>query len=294
MATLTLRLVKGSSLTNQELDDNFTNLNADIASRVSSTGPSTITANSASPALTLTQTGSGDAFVVEDAASDTTPFVINTSGRVLASIPTALTVDGTVQSAVQSSTVSAYLSNANGTTSQRAHWRLAVNDAEVANIGCTSTTYNVTVGGTIRQSITENGQHTFSAIGTGGLASVVASISGTNIGGATTNYGIFNNITFGQTATVRGEGFQTTLGTEAAAFTLAEMGHYKATQGVFGAASAVTNQIGFLVDSNLIGATNNYGINSSHRSLEFVYGWYSNQLSKWFLIDWCSNRSWFK
>lgn len=42
----------------------------------------TITDNSANPALKVTQTGTGYAFVVEDVASDTTPFVIDSAGRV--------------------------------------------------------------------------------------------------------------------------------------------------------------------------------------------------------------------
>jgi hypothetical protein len=44
-------------------------------------------------------------------------------------------------------------------------------------------------------------------------------------------------------------------------FTLANLRHYIATQGTF--SGAVTNQIGFLANSNLIGATNNYGFFSS-------------------------------
>jgi len=42
-----------------------------------------ITANSASAALTVTQTGAGNAFVVEDVASDTTPFIIDANGKVV-------------------------------------------------------------------------------------------------------------------------------------------------------------------------------------------------------------------
>lgn len=46
-------------------------------------GATTILSNSASPALTVTNTGSGNSFVVEDAAStDSTPFVINSGGQV--------------------------------------------------------------------------------------------------------------------------------------------------------------------------------------------------------------------
>lgn len=47
-------------------------------------GPSTITANSASAALTITQEGAGNVLVVEDAANpDSTPFVIDANGNVL-------------------------------------------------------------------------------------------------------------------------------------------------------------------------------------------------------------------
>lgn len=47
------------------------------------TSVTTISANSASAALTVTQTGAGNAFVVEDSASpDSTPFVVNSVGEV--------------------------------------------------------------------------------------------------------------------------------------------------------------------------------------------------------------------
>lgn len=46
-------------------------------------GATTISVNTDSDALKITQTGTGDCFVVEDSASDTTPFVINNAGQVL-------------------------------------------------------------------------------------------------------------------------------------------------------------------------------------------------------------------
>ncbi|CAB5217007.1 hypothetical protein UFOVP199_28 [uncultured Caudovirales phage] len=47
------------------------------------TGPVSIVANDANPALKITQSGSGDVLRVEDSASpDTTPFVIDTNGNV--------------------------------------------------------------------------------------------------------------------------------------------------------------------------------------------------------------------
>ena len=68
-------------------------------------GVSTITANSTSPALKITQTGTGNALVVEDAASDTTPFVIDQNGNVaIRSSPglagASLTVGGDTQATI--------------------------------------------------------------------------------------------------------------------------------------------------------------------------------------------------
>lgn len=55
-------------------------------------GATTILANSASPALKVTQTGAGNAFVVEDTTStDVSPFVIDASGRVILGNPTVIT-----------------------------------------------------------------------------------------------------------------------------------------------------------------------------------------------------------
>ena len=38
MATITLRLVKGTPLTNQEVDDNFNNINTDLVAHIGSRG----------------------------------------------------------------------------------------------------------------------------------------------------------------------------------------------------------------------------------------------------------------
>lgn len=59
------------------------------------TASSRVTVNSSSAALTVTQTGAGNAFVVEDSAStDSTPFVIDASGNLLIGYSTQLTVTG--------------------------------------------------------------------------------------------------------------------------------------------------------------------------------------------------------
>lgn len=55
-------------------------------------GATTVLANSASPALKITQTGSGNALVVEDSAStDSTPFVIAADGRTIVGHTAAIT-----------------------------------------------------------------------------------------------------------------------------------------------------------------------------------------------------------
>lgn len=54
------------------------------------TGPMVVSVNSASTGLRVTQAGTGNAFVVEDVASDTTPFTIDAAGNTLVGHTTAL------------------------------------------------------------------------------------------------------------------------------------------------------------------------------------------------------------
>lgn len=85
MATIVTRAGKGSPLTHNEVDANFTNLNTDKAELASPalTGNVTVASNSATAAVTITQIGAGNALVVEDSASpDATPFVVTATGSV--------------------------------------------------------------------------------------------------------------------------------------------------------------------------------------------------------------------
>jgi hypothetical protein len=80
-----------------------------------------------------------------------------------------------------------------------------------------------------------------------------------NITGAVSSFSMGN---FGQIqsdVTTEARYFSTAPSTAAAAFTLADLRHYVAFQGTFGAGSAVTNQVAFYAGANLTGATNNYG-----------------------------------
>lgn len=95
MATLTLRIPKGSPLTNQELDDNFSNLNADIASRLSTSGGTvsgnlTITGTTVDIKNTLRISGNTSGYVgfTAPSSSGTTTYTLpatdGLSGHVLA------------------------------------------------------------------------------------------------------------------------------------------------------------------------------------------------------------------
>lgn len=85
---------------------------------------------------------------------------------------------------------------------------------------------------------------------------------GTDLTGSTGAYGIVQQGTVQSDVTVGTNGILNTLNTAAAAFTLASYVHYAAAQGTIGANSAVTAQTGFLVDTSLTGATNNYAFRS--------------------------------
>lgn len=71
--------------------------------------------------------------------------------------------------------------------------------------------------------------------------------------------GFRDNTTISSATTTDYQAFSTIGATAAAAFTLPNLYHFVAQQGVFGAGSTVTAQAGFQVAASLIGATNNYG-----------------------------------
>ena len=80
-----------------------------------------------------------------------------------------------------------------------------------------------------------------------------------NITGAATSSGVRSDGIVQSDVSGQAIGYDSSLGTQAAAFTLPVLSHYRADQSTFGAGSVVTTQYGFQVRSNLIGATNNYG-----------------------------------
>jgi hypothetical protein len=95
-------------------------------------------------------------------------------------------------------------------------------------------------------------------IGTTSLTGYSLRIS-KNIAGSTTAYVVRQEGTVQSDVTSDVIGFRNDLNTAASAFTLTNYWHFWARQGSIGSTSAVTNQYGYYVDANMVGATNNYG-----------------------------------
>lgn len=78
------------------------------------------------------------------------------------------------------------------------------------------------------------------------------------------------------TSTTAGITFSSEVGTQAASFTCASVQHFRVNQGAFGAGSSVTDQYGFLVQSTMTGATNNYGFLSDLAAASGRWNFYAN------------------
>lgn len=97
-----------------------------------------------------------------------------------------------------------------------------------------------------------------------------------NITGATTAYSYLNLGTVQSDVTSQGIGIRSSLRTQAASFVLANMYLYDTSQGTVGAGSTVTNQMGYRANSNLTGATNNYGFYSDIASATNRWNFFAN------------------
>ncbi len=95
-------------------------------------------------------------------------------------------------------------------------------------------------------------------IGSTSLANTSLRIS-RNATGGTQYLGVDTFFVFQSDVTATAVAYNTNLNTQAASFTLSDMIHFRSAQGTIGAGSTVTSQYGFFAQSNLIGATNNYG-----------------------------------
>jgi hypothetical protein len=83
------------------------------------------------------------------------------------------------------------------------------------------------------------------------------------ITGATTAMGMLNSPVFASDVTAEARTYNSFPSTTAASFTLTGLKHYRASQGTIGAGSAITSQYGYVAESTITGATNNYGFYSN-------------------------------
>jgi hypothetical protein len=99
------------------------------------------------------------------------------------------------------------------------------------------------------------------------------------ITGATTAYANYTLATIQSDVTSAARSYTSLLATAAASFSTA-IQHFYASQSTIGAGSTVTSQIGFLSESNLIGATNNYAFYANNTAAvtagKTAYGFYSS------------------
>jgi len=127
----------------------------------------------------------------------------------------------------------------------------------------TSLDYTTTLtGGT---GIVNLGSNQFYKNATGNIGIGTATVTGIslaigkNITGAAISYGVLNNGTVQSDVGTACLGYQTSISTQAAVFTLSNLSHVAVSQATIGSSSIVTSQYGFVANSNLTGATNNYG-----------------------------------
>lgn len=273
-------------------------------------GATVIDVNSTSDALRITQTGTGNAILVEDSANpDATPFVVDQNGLVLVGNSTTrgglLQLAGSTSSSATTQRITGFafdsrlrLGRANAAETVvasgdsigilafdgydgTAYVPSAQISAVVDNTPGTndmpgrlvfSTTADGASSPTERMRIDSAGQV---GIGTTSLTGYGLRV-GKNITGATSAFGVQSNGAIQSDVTTGAFMFRTAPTTQNATFTLPTLAHYDAAQGAFGASSTVTNQYGFIANASLTGATNNYGFFSNIASGTGRWNFFAN------------------
>lgn len=279
------------------------------ALKVSTSGV-VVETSSTSDALRITQTGAGNALVVEDSANpDSTPFVVDYRGFVTVGDVSARVG---VYSNVSSFNVSGLTQGTSGVSlfdwannsytgpaffTQKSKSGTIGTQGIVANgdrlfistfSGSDGTAFipaasiEVWVDGTpgtndmpgrLVFSTTADGASSptermridnAGRVGIGGTPSAGRTLTvSSNLTGSSNTRAFFNNGIVQSDSTSQAFYNATVAQTAAASFTCANLSHYYANQGSFGAGSTVTSQYGFYAESTLTGATNNYGFYSN-------------------------------
>ena len=284
-----------------------------------------ISVNTAGDALRITQTGAGNALVVEDDTNpDSSPFVVNTDGIVIqgttaydsnwfssGNVPKVFQIANPASSNREGFASISY-SGAPGFSMFRATGGVIGTEGAVANGDITGQItfagYDGTTAGAIPTALirsdvdgtpgvgdmpgrllfltTADGASTATErmrIDSAGQVAIGSSTSTAQsfrvakaITGSTTAYSIVNQAAVQSGVTSSATMFYSGAATQAASFTLSSLNHYSADQNTFGASSTVTNQYGFVANSSLTGATNNYGFYSNIASGTGRWNFYAN------------------
>jgi len=110
----------------------------------------------------------------------------------------------------------------------------------------------------------------YSIAATISAAGSTSSVVGTGV------QGFYNAQSIDSTKTGGFNAFSSFISTAAAAFNVNTIAHYKAAFFTLGAGSSITNQYGFMADSGLTAATNNYGFYSGIAAASGRYNFYAN------------------
>ena len=303
-------------LTDSILLEDPQDANAIVASNLTVDGISVLAANSASPALKITQTGTGVALLVEDSASpDSSPMAILADGTLVlggsASVAGSGGLVGLAQVAGNSS-MDAFSADAFGrvfefqksrNSSRGSHTVVQSGDTLgnfifsgsdgaafirsaqiVAQVDGTPGTNDMP--GRIVLSTTADGASSPTErlridssgnIGVGGTATAGRTLELLKpITGATVGIGARSAGQIQSDVTSEARYYATSASTQAASYTVALLTHYYATQGTFGAGSTVSDQRGFFVTAAMIGGTNNYGFYGDIPAAAGRYNLYMN------------------
>lgn len=119
-------------------------------------------------------------------------------------------------------------------------------------------------------------------IGSTSLTNVNLNV-GKSVTGSTSSFGVYTSPAVQSDVTATAAMYTSAPSTAAASFTVASLIHYQATQSTIGSGSAITNQYGFIAQSSLTGATNNYGFHGNLASGAGRYNFYAaGTADNWF------------
>ena len=140
------------------------------------------------------------------------------------------------------------------------NYHINANNSAIYHVAAGARPWIVFTNGSERMRIDSSGNV---GIGAAADATTKFQVAGTYPTSGTVTRAILMNGTVPSGSTFGGYGIQSILNTQAASFTTANLVGFSAAQGTIGAGSTVTSQFGFIAESTLTGATNNYGFYSA-------------------------------